>query len=293
MIYCKGRAVMLAKLFFSFLSQTPLLNFTSKGNFGAANSFSEISLFSLAFLNLGILRVYFISYDNTGKKIHLLNLVFYDRIALWPTKEHIELIVKRNEDKLVDSNLESVEYKLSQELERHSTIFNKIPNYITIIFFLLPVLWGLLSAYSNILLSLISTLVATYYLSNAIIIASYFLSVKDYTRSTFKELLENQCKAKYFDWQTMSRENDFLAGLVRNLERVLLVCIVFVIISGGFGLIDSLRSQSSTSTSGSLTNIQGKNSGCALVPILQKTTITKDSSFSIIEIPKEIIDTAK
>lgn len=52
-------------------SESPFINLSRKENFGQANSFREINLISLLFLNFGTFRIYFLSYDKLENKIRL------------------------------------------------------------------------------------------------------------------------------------------------------------------------------------------------------------------------------
>ena len=228
--------MMLAGLILHALSQSLIINCTCRKNFGHANVFGEIDIVSLFFVNLGPIRLYFISYDRTNKNFKIIRKIKYSEITKWPTGSDIDDVMQRQSAKFTDANLIAIEYKLSTEIERFSIITNKMPNYITIIVFAIPLYYALFSLFSQSLLSKMMSTFAAYLLVGCVSIMYVILSIKKIVRSDLNEMIANQAKAKYFDWQIRKRENDFYAGLVKNLELAFFVSMIFAILATGIGL---------------------------------------------------------
>lgn len=227
---------MIMKLIFCILSQSIIINATCRKNYGSATIWREIDVLSMLFLNFGSARVFIFSYDRKSRDFKIIRVIRYSDVSIWPSKSDVDPVVQRNVNKLVDDNISKIDYKLSQENERFLYAISKVPNYITIIVFAIPLYYALFALFAENKASLAFSIIAVYFLIGCINIISQILSVKASTRSDLNEIITNQAKALYFDWQIRKRENDFYVGLIKNLERSFLVSMICAVIGAGIGL---------------------------------------------------------
>ncbi len=282
---------MIGKFMLWIFSQTLILNATCKEKFGSGEQWKDLNLFSAIFVNLGSVRLFFFSYDSSGKNFKIIRVLRYADVAIWPTERNIQDVMQRNSPKFIEKNVAVFEYKLAQEVERFSIAMGKIPNYITVIVFVIPLYYALFAAFSKHIIVIGFAILAVYLLIGCIVIVCHILSVKGSDRSTADEIIKDAVKSKYFDWQIRKRENDYYVGLVKNLERMFLFSMIFAVISGVIGLSvtsTALKKQDKTEISKDSTPVKENRK-----PNIDLSTIHVHDSTPRMQVKVDSLDSTK
>lgn len=229
------------KIIALILNWSPFLHISKDSNFGSVDNLSEIR-FSFLAIPLGNNKYYLLSVIKdtiTHKwKIEIYKrLKFYD-ICKRESQNEIDRktidyknTIRHLSDKNIDIMIDFLKEKYNQNENRKSTVYNKMNNYAAINLAHITFIGYLLTELSNIknhnhffYIFLIAFILSCLYTLNYSLFIKFGLSIKNFARSSFKDLKANPISKElaacyYTDWYSSKNEVHIISSIVYNIEE--------------------------------------------------------------------------
>ena len=232
------------------MSWSPVLRVTDDSNFNRIDKGSTQFRLSIFSLNIGIISLYFFTWDTSRsfKFFHKLNLYeaqkFYENVESYEDEYDVYLDQLDNKDiKNINAEKSFLTQRISEIENIKNKTFNKFLAYIAIFAFLLPLYAPKLPNVVPFLTSykILYVIVLVYIIVNLAFLTIELIKVKEVKRVTLNDI-QSASKDKvdkrltamlFYEWKHHDNESTFEVAVIRNIEKYMLVFIlwsVFIIV---------------------------------------------------------------
>lgn len=238
-------------LFFKIMSWSPVLRITDDSRFNRIDRNSTEFRFSFFSLNIGIISLYFLTWDASKrfKFMHKLTLYeaqkFNDNVTSFENEYDIYLAELENKDNTnINAEKDFLTHRISEIENLKNKTFNKFLAYIAIFVFILPLYAPKLPNLLPFLTSykLAYVIVMGYIIANLIFLTIEMIKVKKVKRVSFNEIRNawgNEVEKKFnamlfYEWKHHNNESTFDVAVVRNIEKymgLLIFWSIFIIVN--------------------------------------------------------------
>lgn len=238
-------------LFFKIMSWSPVFRITDDSSFNRIDRDSTEFRFSLFSLNIGIISLYFFTW-NTSKRfkwMHKLTLYeaqkFEHNVTSFENEYDIYLAELENKDNTnINAEKDFLTQRISEIENLKNKTFNKFLAYVAIFVFVLPLyapklpnLLPLLTSYK-----FVYVIVMGYIIANLTFLTIEIIKVKKVKRVSFSEIrnapgnkVEKKLNAMlFYEWKHQNNESTFDVAVIRNIEKymgLLIFWSIFIIVS--------------------------------------------------------------